>query len=200
MCQDSKAAAKIKLVHTLASSPFASHNLVEIFSIAFGLHNHIIRDKPLLARCDLAIDAADMSIIFSLMSGEQTPEDYPQGVKGMLQIKSFVALDPAVSIDARRRQIWEQARLKNIELQDGVVVYNVTGLIDFHLEGTDQVVTIPMNITDKAIKGSSLIARLGGLCMEVLKKYLPPGSRRDMSIPITMQSNARFVNRFSIGQ
>lgn len=191
MCQDSKAAAKLKLVHTFASGPYAAHILIDTFSIAFSLHEEKILDRPLIARCDLAVDAADMSIIFSLMSGKQTPGDYPDGVEGMLQIKSFIPLDSAVAIDAGRRKIWEQARAKNQELQNNPVDDYPTGLIDFHLEGTGQVVTIPFDIPNSAIQGSRYMARLGGLCLQIVNTYLPIRSRKDFGTLDTMQSSIR---------
>ncbi|KJA26606.1 hypothetical protein HYPSUDRAFT_198876 [Hypholoma sublateritium FD-334 SS-4] len=112
VCRESKAAAKLKLVHTFAASPLILSMLTDTFSLAFDFHNKIILDRPLIMQCDLVVDAADLSIIFSLTSGKQTPDDYPDGVEGMIQLKTFIPLDPTVAIDAGRRKIWEQARLR----------------------------------------------------------------------------------------
>ncbi len=40
----------------------------------------------------------------------------------------------------------------------GPVGKNATGLIDFHMEGTDQVLTFPLNIYDTAVKCATEIA------------------------------------------
>ncbi|KJA26604.1 hypothetical protein HYPSUDRAFT_36318 [Hypholoma sublateritium FD-334 SS-4] len=152
VCQQSTAAAKLKLVTTLTANYNTECTLMYTFVLAFGLHKNMILDRPLIARCDLAVDPADMAIIFRLTSGEKTPEDYPDGVEGMLQVKYFTRLDSTVAIDAGRRKIWEQARLKNHVKQRGPVGKSPTGLIDFHMEGTDQVVTIPLNIHDVAME------------------------------------------------
>ena len=188
MCGESKAAAKLKLVQTLTADSHVELGLMDTFCLAFRLCEKMILDRPLIARVDLAVDPADMSTIFSLTSGKQTPEDYPDGVEGMLQIKSFVPLDPDTAIDAGRRKIWEQARLKNHILHPGPVGKTPTGLIDFHMEGTDQIITIPLNIYDKAIELSRSVAR--GCLVE------DPRTGKDVHVPITPSSSARLVDEF----
>lgn len=158
MCQDSKAAAKLRLVTALTADLHIECTLMYTFVLAFGLQDKMILDRPLIARCELAVDATDMTIVSRLVSGEQTPEDYPDGVEGMLQVKHFVQLDPNVATDDGRRKIWEQARLKNHAAQRGPIGKNATGLIDYHMEGTDQVITIPLNIHDGAIACSRTMA------------------------------------------
>ena len=154
VCQDSRAAAKLKLVTTLAANLHIEWTLMYTFVLCFALQEYMILDQPLVARCDLAVDAADLSIIDRLVSGEQTPEDYPDGVEGMVQIKYFTHFEPWIPVDAGRRKIWEQARHQNHIIQRGPIGKNATGLIDYHMEGTDQVITIPMNIHDGAIRCS----------------------------------------------
>lgn len=159
---------------------------MDTFCLAFRLSEKMILDRPLIARVDLAVDPADMSIIFSLTSGRQTPEDYPDGVEGMLQIKSFIPLNPDTAIDAGRRKIWEQARLKNHIWQSGPVGKTPTGLIDFHMEGTDQIITIPLNIYDKAIELSRSVAR--GWLVE------DPRTGMDVHVPNTLFASAQSVD------
>lgn len=187
-CQKSKAAAKLKLVTTLMSNPFFQFTLMYTFAFAFDLHKKKILDRPLIMQCDLAVDAADMSIIFSLTSGKQTPEDYPNGVEGMLQFKWFSPLDSAIAIDPGRRKIWEHARAKNHNKQRGPIDNTVTGLIDFHMEGTDQVITMPLNIDDNAIECSRIIS--GGVYAQD-----PVSSRlQEVHVPFTPRLAIGFVN------
>ncbi len=87
--------------------------LIAAFVMTFGLHENMILDRPLIVRCDLSIDADDLPLIFRLAAGKQTPEDFPDGVQGMLQIKSFIPLDANVAMDARRWKIWQQAKMQN---------------------------------------------------------------------------------------
>lgn len=158
MCQQSKGAAKFKLVTTLMANLHMECTIMYTFILAFGLDKNMILDRPMIARCDLAVDAVDMSIIFRLVSGEQTPDDYPDGVEGMLQVKYFTRLNPIIAIDPGRRKIWEQARLKNhIIHRSGPVGKYPTGLVDFHMEGTEQVVTIPLNIHEEAMMCSRMM-------------------------------------------
>ena len=166
VCQDSKAAAKFKLVSTLMGNTYLELALVETFVMLFKLHEKKILDRPLIARCDLVIDAEDIPLIYRLAAGQQTPEDFPDGVQGMIQIKALTPLDSNVAIDARRRKIWEQARTKNhIVEQDRPVGRNPTGLIDFHMEGTSQVLTIPIHVHDGAIDcARGMIAGKDAIC------------------------------------
>ncbi len=114
---------------------------METFVLTFGLHKNMITDRPFIVRCDLSIDSEDLSIISRLTCGQQTPENFPDGVQGMLQIKSFTPLDSSVAMDARRWKIWEQAKMKHHAFQalnkkpPGPIGKNATGLIDFHMEG-----------------------------------------------------------------
>lgn len=190
MCQEPKAAAKLKLVQALLADVYVELGLMDTFSLAFGLHNKMILDHPLIARVDLAVDAADLSIIFSLTSGKKTPDDYPDGVEGMLQIKSFIPLDPTVAVDAGRRKIWEQARLKNHIRQNGPAGKTPTGLIDFHMEGTNQVITTPLHIYEQAIKVSAVLAR-GGYLQD-------PGTGKEVYVQVTLESSVQSVHRFFI--
>ena len=164
--------------------------LMATFAVAFGLHSKMIVDRPFIARCDLAIDAADMSIIFNLTSGKQTPNDYPNGVEGMVQIKSFIPLDSATAIDARRRKIWEEARVKNHRLQPGPVGKNAAALIDFHMEGTDQVVTIPLNLYDMLLENTK--------CMSTGVYIEHPTSGEEMHLPLLPNMSIGFVNEFGM--
>ncbi len=88
-------------------------------------------------------------LIFRLASGEKTPGDFPDGIQGMLQIKSFTPLDPKVAMDAARWRVWHIAKAKPTNLLmrgDNSVVKIATGLIDFHMEGTDQILCFPVHI------------------------------------------------------
>ena len=185
VCQESKAAAKLKLVHTFTADIHIEFSLMDTFCLAFGLHKNMILDRPMIARCDLAVDASDLAIIHSLTSGQMTPDDYPHGVEGMLQIKSFIPLDPNVAIDAGRWKIWEQARMKNHRLQKGPIGETPTGLIDFYMEGTNQVITKPLNILDIAIVGSRIMS--GGLHVEH-----PSG--KGLHVPISLSFAIGFVS------
>lgn len=190
VCMESKAAGNLKLVNTFTANMFMEAFLMATFALAFGLHENMIVDRPLIARCDLAVDAADMSIIFNLTSGKQTPDDYPNGVEGMVQIKSFIPLDSAVAIDARRRKIWEQARMKNHRLQSGPVGKNATVLIDFHMEGTDQVVTTPLSLFDMLLEGTQCMAK--GVYIE------HPGTGEEFHIPLLPTTSIGFVNELCL--
>ena len=194
MCRNSNAAAKLKLVYTFASNRHALYILLGTFAVAFRLHAKKILDRPMIVRCDLAVDAADMSIIFSLTSGKQTPKDYPNGVEGMVQIKSFIPFYSTAAIDAGRRKIWEQTRLNNRELEIDLLGRKPIGLIDFHLEGTDQVITIPFTIPDDSIKTGHSISRLGGACLNFIGRYVPVD--KDTSIPFVIDSSVRSVIKF----
>lgn len=192
VCQESTAAAKLKLVHTFTANVHIEFSLMDTFSLAFGFHKNMILDRPMIARCDLAIDASDLSIIHSLTSGQMTPNDYPNGVEGMLQIKSFIPLNPNVAIDAGRWKIWEQARVKNHRLQRGPVGTTPTGLIDFHMEGTDQVITKPLNILDAAIVSSRFMDK--GVYVE------HPTTGKEVHVPISVSVGIGFVNRLHFRQ
>ncbi|KJA26602.1 hypothetical protein HYPSUDRAFT_36315 [Hypholoma sublateritium FD-334 SS-4] len=186
VCQDSKAAAKLKLVTALTTNLHIEWTLMYTFVLAFGLQDRMILDRPLIARCELAVDAVDISIISRLTSGEQTPEDYPDGVEGMLQVKHFAQLEAAVAIDAGRRKIWEHARRRNHIIQRGPIGKNATGLIDYHMEGTDQVITIPLNIHDGAITVSRTMAE--GVEIEDLN------SGRRVRVPFFMRWSIANIN------
>ncbi|KJA26607.1 hypothetical protein HYPSUDRAFT_198877 [Hypholoma sublateritium FD-334 SS-4] len=185
VCQQSTAAAKLKLVTTLTANHDAEFTLMYAFVLAFDLQKNMVLDRPLVACCDLAVDAADLAIIFRLTSGEETPEDYPDGVEGMLQVKHFIPLDSNVAIDVGRRKIWEQARLKNHIKQCGPIGEYPAGLIDFHMEGTDQVVTIPLNIYDEAMMFSLVVAN--GAYVEV-----PDG--KEIHMPFTPRAPIMVIN------
>ncbi len=134
--------------------------LMEVFILTFGLHENMIVDRPLIVRCDLVIDAEDLPLIFRLASQKQTPEDFPGGVQGMLQIKSFTPLDPVVAMDAPRWRIWQQARKTKHPLdRTGTPVGKIaTGLVDFHMEGTSQVLTLPLHIHSGAIESAAALS------------------------------------------
>ena len=126
--------------------------LMEAFILTFGLHENMIVDRPLIVRCELVIDVDDIPLIFRLASGQQTPEDFPAGVQGMIQIKAFTPLDPTIAMDARRWKIWELAKTeKHLLDRTTPLGKNATGLIDFHMEGTNQVLTVPMRIHTRAL-------------------------------------------------
>ncbi|KJA26575.1 hypothetical protein HYPSUDRAFT_198853 [Hypholoma sublateritium FD-334 SS-4] len=103
VCRESKAAAKFKFVSTLMANIYIEiARLMQASTMTFGLHKKMILDRPLIVRCDIAIDAEDLPLIFRLACRKQTPEDFPDGVQGMVQIKTFTALDANVAMDARR--------------------------------------------------------------------------------------------------
>lgn len=186
MCQESKAAAKFKFVSTLMANIFTDIVLMETFVLTFGLHENMVVDRPLIVRCDLAIDAEDIPLIFRLASRKQTPEDYPGGVQGMLQIKSFTPLDPDVAMDARRWRIWEQAKKTNHPLDHTAVGKNATGLIDFHMEGTNQVLTVPIHIHDGTVASAT--------AMSTGTDVVCPVTGQKIHINITPMVNIGFVH------
>ena len=130
-------------------------NLIKIaFIQTFELRENMTVDGPLILKCDLAVDSEDMVLIFRLASQEKTPEDFPGGVQGMLQIKSFTPLDPNVAImDPTRWKTWQIAKAKKtiLMLRDDSVVKIATGLIDFHMEGTDQILIFPVHIHNQEV-------------------------------------------------
>lgn len=132
------------------ANPYIEHLIMMAFIRTFNLHEVMILDRPLIVRCDLAVDPVDMSLILRLMSGELWPFMFPKGVEGMIQIKSFEPLDSKVAIDDKRMEMWEEAKARPSQREWGP--HNTTGLIDFHMEGTDQVVTLPINIHDPAVE------------------------------------------------
>lgn len=154
LCQDAKMGATLKVINTLMDILCGELNLMSAFILTFRLHKRMILDRQLIVRCDLAIDAADLTIVFALIKGEQTPDgDYPSGVQGMIQVKSFELLDSDIAVDVGRPKIWEEARKTNHLLQStGPIGKNATGLIDFHMGGTDQVITVPIKFYDQAIE------------------------------------------------
>ncbi len=132
-------------------------NIETLLTIAFiqtfELRENITIDGPLICRCDIAIDSEDLVLIFRLASRDKTPEDFPGGIQGMLQIKSFTPLDPNNVMDATRWRVWQIAKAKQTVLMrryDSVVKI-ATGLIDFHMEGTDQSYIIPVHIHDQEV-------------------------------------------------
>ena len=154
MCQDSKAAAKFKFVATLMGNTNIETLILIAFVQTFELRENMTVDGPLILRCDLAIDSDDLVLIFRLASREKTPEDFPGGVQGMLQIKSFTPLDPNVAImDPTRWKTWQIAKAKKtiLMLRDDSVVKIATGLIEFHMEGTDQILIFPVHIHNKEV-------------------------------------------------
>ncbi len=155
--------------------------------MTFGLHENMILDRPLIVRCDLAIDVDDLPLIFRLAAGEKTPEEFPDGVQGMLQIKSFTPLDANVAMDNRRWNIWRQARTQNHLLDRNIPIgKNPTGLIDFHMEGTDQVLTSPFHILDGATNVATAFSRG--------KDILCPFTGRMVRLSKTAMSIIGFVN------
>ena len=185
VCQESKAAAKFKFVSTLTSNLYLEIILMTAFILTFGLHKNMIVDRPLIVRCDLVIDAEDIPLIFRLASGKQTPEDFPDGVQGMIQIKSFTALDSDVAVDAQRRRIWEEAKKKGHLL--GHKSYsssakNATGLIDFHMEGTDQVLTFPLHLHNEAVTIAARMAEGKDVVYPVTGQTVHMNTNTDPSI------------------
>ena len=154
VCQDSKAASKFKFVTTLMGN-MNIENLIKIaFIQTFELRENMTVDGPLIVRCDLAIDSEDLPLIFRLASRNKTPEDFPDGVRGMLQIKSFTPLDPNVAImEPTRWKTWQIAKAKKtiLMLRDDSVVKIATGLIEFHMEGTDQILIFPVHIHNQEV-------------------------------------------------
>ncbi len=75
---------------------------------------------------------------------------------GMVQIKGMDKLDSDTAVDPRRMKIWEEARARPAHPAPGWGPHNATGLIDFHMEGTDQVVIMPINIHDAAVRCARL--------------------------------------------
>ena len=136
-------------------------SLMTAFVQTFELRENMTVDGPLIVRCDLAIDSEDLSLIFRLASRDKTPEDFPDGVRGMLQIKSFTPLDPNVAMDTWRWKMWEKAKTESslITRRIGPIRKIATGLIDFHMEGTDQVLTFPVHIHDKEV---AIVAAMSG--------------------------------------
>ncbi len=76
----------------------------------------------------------------------------------MLQMKLMTVLDPSVAIDSGREKIWKDAK-REAFLRSGhfkLPTVNLgpilaVGLVDFHLEGTDQVITLPLPIQEVAV-------------------------------------------------
>lgn len=142
ICKEPSAAANFKLLGSFISNEYLMFQLKKACVLAYQLHEEPITVDPLISRCDLAIDVANLSTIGQLLSRTNSPSDFPDGVQGMLQVKSFVPLNSNVAIDTGRRQLWEDSRRNT---PDRVV------LIDFNMEGTSQVSTIALNICKAAI-------------------------------------------------
>ncbi len=88
----------------------------------------------------------------------------------MIQIKSFTPLDPNVAMDVQRQRIWEQAKTKGDLLARRILSRNnldATGLIDFHMEGTDQVLTFPLHLNDEGFVFTTLISACHNLVSPV---------------------------------
>ncbi len=195
MCRNTKAGATLKVIYTFASNGPALRTLIGTFATAFHLYIEKILDRPMIARCDLVVDAADMSIIFALVSGKQTPEDYPDGVEGMVQIKSFIPFYSSGDLNAGHQKIWEQLHpIINQALETDSLSKTPIGLLDFCLEGTEQVITIPVTVPDNSIESSRSLSRLGGACMKFVGKYVP--IVQDTSVPLLINSSLTFVNIF----
>lgn len=153
VCKATMATAKLKLVNMLGSNSYIMQLIMMAFIRKFDLHKKMILDRPLIVRCDLAVDPAELPLILRIMSGELWPFQFPKGVQGMVQIKGMDKLDSDIAVDTRRMKIWEEARARPAP---GWAPHNATGLIDFHMEGTDQVVIMPLNIHDAAIRCARL--------------------------------------------
>ncbi|KJA26124.1 hypothetical protein HYPSUDRAFT_199336 [Hypholoma sublateritium FD-334 SS-4] len=131
--------------------------LPQAFITAVGVDKEFTRNNLYIARCDLSIEP-DLDVVSSLARRERLVSDFPNGVEGMLQMKLITLLDPSVAIDSGREKIWEDAkrdaflrsghfRLPTVNLGPILAV----GLVDFHMEGTDQVITLPLPVQEKAL-------------------------------------------------
>lgn len=150
------ATAKLKLVNMFGSNSYIMQLIMMAFVRTFNLHEKMILDKPLIVRCDLAVDPVELPIILRIICGEVWPFQFPKGVQGMVQIKGMDKLDSDTAVDTRRMKIWEEARTRPAHPAPGWGPHNATGLIDFHMEGTDQVVIMPINIHDAAVRCARL--------------------------------------------
>ena len=131
--------------------------LPQAFITAVGVYKEFTRNNLYIARCDLSIEP-DLDIVASLVRRERLVSDFPNGVEGMLQMKLMTVLDPSVAIDSGREKIWADAK-REAFLRSGhfkLPTVNLgpilaVGLVDFHLEGTDQVITLPLPIQEVAV-------------------------------------------------
>lgn len=153
------------------------------FVLTYDLHKEMIVDRPLIVRCDLAVDAAQMVNITRLVSGELTLDDFPDGTEGMLQIKTFTSLDSSRAIDEGRMKLW-QAAVNVMQQSEGGTIRNTVGIVDFHMEGTDQVSSFTLHIHDAAVqearagKGYTMVSAL---------------THRSQTIPLTPESCLKSV-------
>lgn len=152
------------------------------FVLTYDLHKEMIVDRPLIVRCDLAVDAAQMVHIHRLVSGELTPDDFPDGTEGMLQIKSFTPLDSNYAMDEGRTKLWQNAVAQQSE---GGATRNTVGIVDLHMEGTDQVNSFTLCIHDAAVQEAK--AGKGFVRTSAL-------TQQSQTIPLTPESCLRSVH------
>ncbi|KJA18482.1 hypothetical protein HYPSUDRAFT_218164 [Hypholoma sublateritium FD-334 SS-4] len=163
VCAESFGAATVKLVNTFTANHYIQYFMQLAFVLTYDLHKGMIVDRPLIVRCDLAVDAAQMVNISRLVSGELTLDDFPDGTEGMLQIKTFTPLDSSRAIDEGRMKLWQAAVTGQSE---GGASRNTVGIVDFHMEGTDQVSSVTLHIHDAAVqeaksgKGYTMVSAL----------------------------------------
>ena len=132
-------------------------SLPQALICAVGVDKEFTRNSLYIARCDLSIEP-DFTVVTGLSRRTRSVSDYPNGVQGMLQMKPMILLDPSVAIDSGREKIWEDAKkaafmrsshFKLPTVNMGPII--AVGLVDFHIEGTEQVITLPLPIQEMAL-------------------------------------------------
>lgn len=137
-----------KLLNSFAVNPVLSHFLQVAFVLSFDLHKKPILDAPIIARCDVSVEPAEMSYIMRLVMGQLSPAERAKGTPGMLQVRSFVSLDAATAVDRARMEVWKNMKRGNAERG---FASNSIALVDFHMKGTVQSITLGIVIQDDAI-------------------------------------------------
>lgn len=147
-CKQSDVSPTLKMVSTLMALAKPVLFLQYGAIVCIGVHSPKRKDKPYIVRCDLFIEA-EHDVIEALSKGNRTASDYPHGVQGMLQVKSLALVDPKLDVDEGRLLVWKQAHNAGNQPQYSGDVLLIC-LVDFHMEGTDQIITLPISLTSTA--------------------------------------------------
>ncbi|KDR71160.1 hypothetical protein GALMADRAFT_75292 [Galerina marginata CBS 339.88] len=142
-----------KILSGFVANPLLHHHLQLLFIIEYKLHETPRPDTVFLARCDVAIEPADMSYIMQLVLGRLSPAEEAKGTEGMLQVKAFVPTsapvlvntdaDAGAEVDPVCLELWKNTKKGQKDAQVGVV--------DFKVRGVEQTMPFGVLISDDAI-------------------------------------------------
>jgi hypothetical protein len=130
-------------------NPLLNHFLQLAFVLEFNLNEKLILDKPIIARCDVSIDPADMTYTMRLVMGRIGDDELSQGTQGMLQVKSFIPQENSKTLDQNRMGIWRNVKKGN---EERGLIGRPVGLVDFYMKGTVQTLTVGILVQEDAVQ------------------------------------------------